>query len=311
MGKHNELAMLLGTTPKGASFRKYLIASYARNTKRAYECDVAHFKGWGGKIPATEVQVAKYVAAHAGKLAYATLQRRLAGIHREHLARGFRSPARTELVRATMKGIARVYTRKQRQMLPLLKEHLAAIARRTRGLTGVRDRALLLVGFMGGFRCSELVALDAEDVQFAKGGMQVRLRRSKTDQEGEGREVPIPRLRGPLCAVRALQAWLDAASIENGALFRPVNRHMRVASKRLSSDAVGTIVKRCVKGIGLDPTGYSAHSLRAGLVTSAARAGAAAWQIKKQTGHKSDHVLAGYIRDSGRFEDNVARMIFK
>ncbi len=311
MGKHNELALLLGTTSRRAPFRKYLMASYAQSTKRAYQCDVARFRRWGGRIPATDVQIAKYLAAHAGKLAYATLQRMLAGIHREHLARGLRSPVRTELVRATMKGIARVYTRKQRQVRPLLKEHLEAIARRMRGLKGTRDRALLVVGFMGGFRRSELVALDVEDIEFAKGGMMVRLRRSKTDQEGEGREVPIPKLRGALCALRALRAWLNASGIGDGALFRPVNRHGHVANRRLSSDAVGTIVKRHVKRIGLDAKDYSGHSLRAGLVTSAARAGAAAWQIKRQTGHKSDQVLAGYIRDSGKFDDNVARMIFK
>jgi integrase len=224
---------------------------------------------------------------------------------------GFKSPIKNELVRATLRGIARVYGRKQRQKRPLLKEHLVEIVRRMRGLKGVRDRALLLVGFMGGFRCSELVALDAEDVQFAKEGMLVQLRRSKTDQEGEGREVPIPKLLGALCALRALRAWLDASGIEGGALFRAVNRHGRVAKKRLSSDAVGTIVKRHIKRIGLDAKEYSGHSLRAGLVTSAVRAGAAAWQIKRQTGHKSDQVLAGYIRDSGKFDDNVARVIFK
>src|SRR5258708_8420933 len=107
MGKHNELAMLLGMTSKGASFRKYLIASYAPSTKRAYQDDVTHFRQWGGKIPATDVQVAKYLAAHAGKLAYATLQRRLAGVHREHLARGLRPPPSTELVPATIEGTAR------------------------------------------------------------------------------------------------------------------------------------------------------------------------------------------------------------
>ena len=104
MEKHNQLATLLSATPRAASFRKYLVASYAESTKESYAGDVAHFKRWGGRIPATATQIAKYVAAYAGKLAYATIQRRLAGIHREHLARGYRSPVRTELVRATMKG---------------------------------------------------------------------------------------------------------------------------------------------------------------------------------------------------------------
>jgi integrase len=303
--------MLLRTTPPRATFRRFLMASYAEGTLGAYQAGVKHFREWGGRIPSTGVEVARYLAAFAGKAAYTTLAQRLSALHREHLSRGFKSPVKNELVRATLRGIARVYGRKQRQMRPLLKEHLEAIVRRMRGLKGVRDAALLLVGFMGGFRCSELVALEREDVQFEKEGMLVQLRRSKTDQEGEGRQVPIPNLRGPLCPVRALQAWLDASGIQEGALFRPVNRHGQIGKKRLSSDAIGTIVKRYVKKIRLDPTGYSAHSLRAGLVTSAARAGAAAWQIKKQTGHRSDQVLAGYIRDSGKFEDNVARIIFE
>jgi integrase len=303
--------MLLGATPPRATFRKFLLASYAEGTLEAYQAGVKHFRKWGGRIPSTEIEVARYLAAFAGKAAYVTLAQRLSALHREHLSRGFKSPVKNELVRATLRGIARVYGRKQRQKRPLLKEHLVEIVRRMRGLKGVRDSALLLVGFMGGFRCSELVALDAEDVQFRKEGMLVQLRRSKTDQEGEGRQVPILKLRGSLCAMQALRAWLDAAGIEKGALFRPINRHSQVAKNRLSSDAVGTIVKWYVEKVGLDSKGYSAHSLRAGLVTSAARAGAAVWQIKKQTGHKSDQVLAGYIRDSGTFDDNVARMIFR
>src|SRR5258708_38467040 len=273
--------MLLGATPRRATFRRFLVASYAEGTLGAYQAVVTHFRKGGGRTPSTEIEVARYLAAFAGKAAYITLAQRLSALHREHVSHCFKSPVKNELVRTTLRGIARVYGRKQRQMRPLLKEHLEAIVRRLRGPKGVRDGALLLVGFMGGVGCSELVALDAEDVQVAKEGMLVRLRRSKTDQEGEGRQVPIPKLRGPLCAIRALRAWLGSSGIEEGALFRPVNRHGQVGMKRLSSDAVGTIVKRYAKKIGLDPTGYSSHSLRAGLVTSAARAGAAAWQIKK------------------------------
>jgi len=196
------------------------MASYAKGTLGAYQASVKHFRKWGGRIPSTEIEVARYLAAFAGKAAYSTLVQRLSALHREHLSRGFKSPVKNELVRATLRGIARVYGRKQRQKRPLLKEHLEAIARRMQGLNGVRDRALLLVGFMGGFRCSELVALDAEDLHIAKDGMLVQLRRSKTDQEGEGRRVPIPKLRGSLCAIRALRAWLDSSEIEEGPLFR-------------------------------------------------------------------------------------------
>ena len=311
MGKHDELATLLSGTPLRATFRRFLEASHAPSTVRAYREGVAHFKRWGGKVPSTETQVAKYLAAFAGKLAKATLEQRLAAIHAEHLARGLKSPVRGQLVRATMNGIARLYSKKQRPVRPVLKEHLAAMLRYMRGLEGARDRALLLVGFMGGFRRSELVALDVDDIEFTKSGLVIAVRRSKTDQEGEGRQVPIPKMRGALCGVRALRAWLEASQIEEGAVFRSINRHGRIAEKRLSGAAVGCIVKYYVGRIGLEASEYSGHSLRAGLVTSAARAGAAAWQIKRQTGHKSDAVLARYIRDSGQFTDNVAKLIFK
>ncbi len=301
---------LRGKGAKGSSFSKYLAASYAENTTAAYAADVTHFKRWGGRIPSTENQVARYVAAYAGTFAHATLARRLAGLHREHLARGLRSPVRSELVRKTMKGVSRVYLRKQRKAKPILKEHLAAMVRKMKGFRGARDRALMLVGFMGGFRSAELVALNVDDVEFARQGIVINVRRSKTDQEGVGRSVQIPKLRGALCAVRALRAWLDVAEIEQGALFRGINRHSSLSVKRLTREAVGGLLKAYVGRIGLDPHGFSSHSLRAGLVTSAAKAGAAAWQIRRTTGHKSDAVLAGYIRESGRFTNNVAKMIF-
>ncbi len=305
----NELAALLGRVPKRAPYRKYLVASYAENTKRAYEGDVAHFKQWGGRIPATPMQVARYLAAYAGKQAFATLSRRIAGIHREHMARGLRSPARSELVRATLRGIARTYSRKQRQMRPLLRVHLLKILPYMRGARGARDKALLLMGFLGGFRRSELSALNADDVQIGAAALSIMVRRSKTDQEGEGRVVKIPRLRGRLCAVRALKQWLKLRPKTAQALFTRFACTGRPTDNRISGSSIADIVKRRVAHIGLETTQFSGHSLRAGFVTSAARAGAVAWQIKQQTGHKTDAVVAGYIRDGDSAGAKVARLV--
>src|SRR5436853_7924438 len=116
----SQLAALLRSVPQRAAYRKYLMASYSQSTKRAYEGDVAHFRRWGGRIPAKPGQLADYLATFAGKQAFATLRRRVAGIHREHLVRGFVSPAASGLVKATLRGIARTYSRKPRQMQPLL-----------------------------------------------------------------------------------------------------------------------------------------------------------------------------------------------
>jgi integrase len=292
-----------------ADYRRFLVASHSDNTKLAYAFDVAHFSSWGGRIPSTPRKLAEYLAAFAGKLAFATLSRRVAGIHREHLRRSLPSPAHSELVRATLRGIGRTYTRKQRKVRPLLPPQLLRMVAHMRGAQGVRDKALILLGFMGGFRRSELVGLNADDVHVERHRARVRLRRSKTDQEGAGRTVDIPRLRGPLCAVRPLERWLALRPSGEGPLFTAVSGGGAVLLRRLTTQTVADTVKRRVAQIGLDPGEFSGHSLRAGFVTAAARAGALPWQIKQQTGHKSDAVLAGYIRDGQSAGADAARMI--
>jgi site-specific recombinase XerD len=140
-------------------------------------------------------------------------------------------------------------------------------------LIGVRDRALLLVGFAGAFRRSEVVSLDVADVTFSSDGLIVQLRRSKTDQEGEGRKVGLPFGSNPLtCPVRSLRTWLDAAAVVSGPIFRAVDRHANVADTRLTDQSVALVVKRCAKAAGLDPEKYAGHSLRSGLATAAAMA---------------------------------------
>jgi integrase len=170
----------------------------------------------------------------------------------------------------------------------------------------VRDRALLLVGFAGGLRRSEIVALDLTDIETARQGLIVHLRRSKTDQEGTGRKIGIPFGRTRFCPVAALERWRERAGVAEGAIFRPVDRHGRVAPDRLSDEAVSTVVKERVAQAGFDPDEYSGHSLRAGLATSAAQAGISSWRIRQQTGHASDAMLSRYIRDGELFTDNVA-----
>ncbi len=159
-----------------------------------------------------------------------------------------------------------------------------------------RDRALLLIGFAGGLRRSELVGLDLTDLEFVREGLIVTLRRSKTDQEGRGRRIGIPHARGRWCPVRELQAWIEAAEIEEGSLFRSLRKGGFVLDDRLSGEAVSALIKRHVRGIGLEPAKFSGHSLRAGFVTSAARAGIATHLIRAQTGHASDATMAHYIR---------------
>jgi len=174
------------------------------------------------------------------------------------------------------------------------------------GTRGIRDRALILVGFAGAFRRSELVALDYDDVAFVKEGLTLMLRRSKTDQVGEGRKIAIPFARSHACPVKALTSWLDHAGINSGPLFRNVKKGGDIGLGALSPQSVAAIVKEYAAKAGLDADRYSGHSLRAGLITSAAKAGVSSWKIREQTGHKSDVMLQRYIRDAKIFEANAA-----
>ncbi|MER9403664.1 tyrosine-type recombinase/integrase [Mesorhizobium caraganae] len=298
------------TTKLSDKVAGYVEQGLAENTRRAYAADLAHFEAWGGSIPASDATVASYLAEHADLLSVATLCRRLATISQAHTKKGLTSPASSELVKATIKGIKRSLGKAQTEAKPLLKDDLLAILDGTgNDVKSIRDRALLLVGFAGGFRRSELVGLDKEDVEHVRQGMIVHLRRSKTDPEGAGRKIGIPFGRTRWCPVGALDDWLSQSGIKEGPLIRPVNRHGQVLDQRLSGEAVALVVKERVGAIGLDPSGYSGHSLRAGFATSAAMAGAATWKIRAQTGHASDAMLGRYIRDGDIFVENAAGVL--
>ncbi len=286
-------------------------AAISPNTRRAYRTDMQHFKDWGGTVPASPETVADYLAAHAGVLSVATLARRLVAIGKAHTMQGHPNPASSDLVKLTLRGVRRLHGRPQRQVAAAIKEDiLAMVTGLDTGLKAVRDRALILIGFAGAFRRSELIAINCTMIEWVPQGIVVTIPRSKTDQEGHGRKIAIPYGRGVICPVLALKAWLEKAGITDEAIFRPVDRHGHVLNARLSGEAVAVIVKERAKAAGLDPSKYSGHSLRAGLATSAAAAGVASWKIRQQTGHSSDAMLGRYIRDGELFRDNAAGAVF-
>lgn len=283
---------------------KYLKASLAENTRRAYGNDIEHFLKWGGRIPASPERVASYLAENATRFSYGTLCRRVVAIGRAHTVKKLPSPAHSEMVRATLHGIRRTTGRVQRRVRPTLLPQIQAMVKEAQGMKGMRDKALLLIGFSGAFRRSELVSIRIEDVQFVTEGIVIHIRRSKTDQAGQGRDIAIPVMRGKYCPVKAIKDWLALSEITNGALFRGVNRHGQVMNQGLSPQSVALIVKERVAAIGLDANQFSGHSLRAGFVTSAAIKGVNSFKICLQTGHKSDAVMQRYIRDNNLFTDN-------
>ncbi len=285
----------------------YVRDSRAANTRRAYASDLRHFLLWGGEVPASSEVVARYIAAQAEQLAPATLNRRLASIAVAHGAKGFASPTSSELVRSVLKGIRRVKGVAQVQAKPLLRDDLFTVLDSMGDrLKDIRDRGLMLVGFAGGFRRSELVGLDVSDIDHVRQGIVITLRHSKTDQEGKGRKIGVPFGRTKHCPVKALEAWLQRTSFAEGPIFRAITRHGHTATQRLSGDAVAEVVRERLTKAGINPEGYSGHSLRSGFATSAAMAGVATWRIRKQTGHASDVMLARYVRDGEMFTDNAA-----
>ena len=278
---------------------EFVAAATAPNTRRAYDGDLRHFLAWGACIPGTSEQVARYLADHAESLSMATLARRLAGIRAAHVERGFPDPTKGELIRLTFRGIRRKYGKPQRRVAPLTIEHLSAIISLLGNSTrDIRDRALLLVGFAGAFRRSELSGIQRDWISPTEQGISIALRKTKTDQESRGRSVVIPWGGGSIRPVAALQAWLEHSGIVEGALFRRISKTGKTLSEGLSASATATIVKRRAAQIGADPICFSGHSLRAGFATSAAVAGLPMWRIKRQTGHVSDAVLGAYIREA-------------
>jgi integrase len=280
----------------------YSAAAQSNATTRSYDADIRHFKQHGGAIPAPPTMVAEYLASMAGTLAVATLQHRLIAIHRAHTDCGLPSPVMNNLVKRTMQGIRRTLGTKQRRVTALVKDDLLEMMVHVDRLTpmrAARDKALILIGFAGAFRRSELVGLQYEDMSQYDSGVELLLRRSKTDQEGAGRTVFIPYARGNRCPVKVLKNWLALAGIDSGPLFRPINRHDQVVGgKALTPQSVALIVKASVRMMAGDQAAknVSGHSLRAGYCTQAATVGLLPYQIREQTGHKSDVTLARYIR---------------
>ena len=296
--------------------RDFIAASRSENTDRSYRTGWAQFTEWCGAraletLPAEPETVALFVADLARTAKPATIDARLAAISAAHRAAGHESPTKAEAVRLVRRGVRRTFGTAQRQVRPVTVVDLRKMVDGLGRDPGARrDRALLLLGFAGALRRSELVGLDVADVSQGPEGLTVTLRRSKTDQEGAGRSIGIPYGSNPsTCPVRAWGAWLDVAGIIEGPAFRPVDRHGRIGTTRLTDQSVAHIMKRRAAQAGLDPSTVAGHSLRAGLATSAAAAGVPERVIANTTGHKGTVMLRRYIREGSLFRENAAAAV--
>lgn len=299
-----------------AGARDYAEASLSEATRRAYRSDWAHFKTWCAEkrvsaLPTSPQALAAYITDLARTRKVSTINRRLAAIAAAHRRAGKDSPTTHPSLRTVLEGLKRKKGMAAVRKAPALTSQIRDIVKELpKTLAGLRDRALLLLGFAGALRRSELVALDVEDVALCDEGLVLTIRRGKTDQRGYGRKVGIHRGKHEeTCPVRALGEWLAAAEIESGPIFRAVDRFGRVAARRLSDKAVALIVKRHVDELGLDPRQFSGHSLRAGLTTSAIQVGVDPLDVQRHTGHASLEMLRRYIRDASVFRGNPTARI--
>src|SRR6202790_5561362 len=285
-------------------------AEKAPATRKAYGTDFRLFRVYCAAkgvsaLPAAPETVASYIAAEAETAKPSTIGRRIAAIRYAHKLAGFDAPTDAEGVKATMRGICRTFGSAKNKKAPAVAaKMLSMVATAPDRLSGLRDRALLLLGFAGAFRRSELVALDVADVEETEAGLRVTIRHSKTDQEGQG--VVIAIARGDIaCPVKTLRDWLGAAGIEAGPLFRPINKAGRVAQARLTDRSVANIVKAYAERAGFDASTFSGHSLRSGFLTSAAAKGASIFKMMDVSRHRSVETLRGYVRDAEMFKDHA------
>ena len=294
--------------------QKFIRHSKSKNTIRAYSSDWGIFVEWCKKfnfnpMPATEEVIAIYLTAMAEDgLKASTIQRKLVAISQAHKTKGYDSPTGGRNARTVWQGIKREIGTAQHGKQPAIIEDIRRMIQcMPSTIVGLRNRALILIGFAGAFRRSEIVGLDKADLEFNREGLIINLRRSKTDQEGQGRKVGIPYgTRLETCPIRTLEEWLDTAHIESGPFFRRMNRWDQVLSNGLSAQSVALIVKEAAENAGLDKSKYSDHSLRSGSATQAAKGGASESTIMRQTGHKSLEMVRRYIRDGNLFRDNSA-----
>ena len=292
-------------------------AAENENTRRTYRAGWNRFVRFCKEdghtaLPATGETVTVFME-HLAREGYAlaTIDTRITAIADRHKSAGEEDPTKTHAVRQQRENLRKTLDPVPDQVEPVLLEHLRAMAFNPDTLSDVRDRALLFVGFAGGFRRSELTGLTIDDLREVSGGIVLRVRRSKTDQEGRGRMVQIPDRVPALSPTpnEALREWLDAAEIDAGPLFRMVDRWENVREGALSGQAVYTIVRGWMESIGEDPSDYGAHSLRAGYATQGYIDRIGEHEIAQQTGHRKLDTLRQYQRVHVVMEDHpLSRM---
>jgi site-specific recombinase XerD len=302
-------------SPKSAGLsenvQRFVVEATSSATRRAYRVDVQIFAVWCEEqgvlaMPATAMTIADFLASQAEiGISPATLNRRIAAIRYAHQAAGYETPTTNKLVSITLKGIRRSQgVRTRKKAAATIDKIYQMIAQcNTQTLQGKRDKLILILGFAGAFRRSELVALTVADIEEVPDGLKVLIQKSKTDQEGTGHTIAI--LNGRLNVVGVLKDYLKAANLTEGAVFRPITKYGKIRKQALSDRSIADIVKRYASAAGLNAEEFSGHSLRAGFITTAAEAGANLFKIMDISRHKSVQTVQGYVRNADLFKNHA------
>ena len=295
--------------------------SKANNTLRAYKSDFSDFslfcvKNGFKSLPSDPKIVSLYLTYLSSKDAkMSTLKRRLVSIGVIHKLKGHYLDTKHPSIIENIMGIKRRKGNIQIAKKPLLINHLKELInvidkQKKEEIKKFRDRSIILIGFSGGFRRNEIVSLDYEDLDFVTEGLKINLRRSKTDQFGEGFKKALPYFdNNQYCPVVSLRKWLEVSKIASGPVFRRFNKGSKLSNSRLTDQTVALLIKEYLQLAGIDSKNYSGHSLRSGFATSAAESGVEERNIMAMTGHKSTEMVRRYIKEVNLFKNNALNKI--
>ena len=298
-----------------------LQSSKAINTVRAYKSDFNDFGLFctqnGFKSLPSEPKIVSLYLTHLSTkdIKMSTIKRRLVSIGVIHKLKGYYLDTKHPSIIENIMGIKRRKGSSQIGKKPLLINNLKNIInvideQKIDKIKKLRDRSIIIIGFSGGFRRNEIVSLDVEDLDFVPEGLKIRIKRSKTDQFGEGSLKGLPYFDNKeYCPVRSIQEWLNISKINSGALFRRFSKGSKLTEKRLTDQTVALLIKKYLELVGIDSKNYSGHSLRSGFATSAAESGAEERTIMAMTGHKSAEMVRRYIKEANLFKNNALNKI--
>ena len=300
-----------------------LQSSKATNTVRAYKSDFKDFCLFcaqnGFKALPSDPKIVSlyltYLSTKDNKMS--TLKRRLVSIGVIHKLKGYYLDTKHPSIIENIMGIKRRKGSIQKGKKPILINYLKLIIdvidqEKKEEIKKLRDRSIILIGFSGGFRRNEIVALDYEDLDFVPEGLKIDIKRSKTDQFGEGSKKALPYFdNSQYCPVVSLQKWIKISKINSGSLFRRFSKGSKLSENRLTDQTVALLIKAYLQLAGIDSKNYSGHSLRSGFATSAAESGAEERSIMTMTGHKSTEMVRRYIKEANLFKNNALNKIVK